>query len=270
VDGYLARTTLRRDLQVGVSDVVRRRLGDLGTNGIHNAAVLVLSNATGAVLAYVGNHPDLEGVEGGTWTSSASPGAPEHPEALPVRRHAGRRHAAPGPARAGCPHALPRLRAGEQHEDLPGGRAAYMALARSLNVPAVRLLREYGLDRFAGDLEAIGMSTLFRPAREYGLTLILGGAEGTLWDLTTMYAGLARSATGIARPFFDSTIWADRSSPEQGVEHYSTGASYLTLDALLRVLRPGAGIDWRSSPPPSSSRGRPGPVRGTATRGPSA
>ena len=76
-----------------------------------------------------------------------------------------------------------------------GAVRADEALAHSLNMPAVRMLKTYGVARFADVLRGAGMSTLTRPADDYGLTLILGGAEGNLWDISAMYAGLA----GIAR-----------------------------------------------------------------------
>ena len=63
-----------------------------------------------------------------------------------------------------------------------------------LNVPAVRMLRAHGVERFAAVLRRLGVTTLTRPGDHYGLALILGGAEGTLWDVTGVYAGVARSA----------------------------------------------------------------------------
>ena len=75
-----------------------------------------------------------------------------------------------------------------------GAVPADEALAHSLNVPAVRMLKTYGVARFADLLRGAGMSTLTRPADDYGLTLILGGAEGNLWDISALYAGLANIA----------------------------------------------------------------------------
>src|SRR3954467_11015342 len=75
-----------------------------------------------------------------------------------------------------------------------GAVRADEALAHSLNVPAVRMLKTYGVARFADLLRHAGMTTLSRPADDYGLTLILGGAEGNLWDITGMYASLAAIA----------------------------------------------------------------------------
>ena len=82
-----------------------------------------------------------------------------------------------------------------------GAVPADEALATSLNIPAVRMLRSYGVARFADLLRSSGMTTLTRPADDYGLTLILGGAEGNLWDIAGLYASLADIARqGAADP----------------------------------------------------------------------
>jgi len=70
------------------------------------------------------------------------------------------------------------------------------ALAWSLNIPAIRMLQQYGIPRFYNLLKKWGMTTLTRPPGGYGLTLILGGAEGTLFQITRMYAGLVQLAMG--------------------------------------------------------------------------
>ena len=74
-----------------------------------------------------------------------------------------------------------------------GGVPASRALARSLNIPAVRMLREYRYERFHALLRQMGITTLKRPADHYGLSMILGGCETTLWELTGMYASMART-----------------------------------------------------------------------------
>ena len=56
------------------------------------------------------------------------------------------------------------------------------------------MLRAHGVDRFCAVLRRLGITTLTQPGEHYGLALILGGAEGTLWDVTGVYAGVARSA----------------------------------------------------------------------------
>jgi len=60
-----------------------------------------------------------------------------------------------------------------------------------LNVPAVRLLRDYGIHKFHHKLNQAGFSTFNRSADAYGLTLILGGGECTLWELASVYRNWA-------------------------------------------------------------------------------
>ena len=132
-----------------------------------------------------------------------------------------------------------------------GAVRADEALAHSLNIPAVRMLKTYGVARFADVLRNAGMTTLTRPADDYGLTLILGGAEGNLWDISAMYASLAahrargRSRPGAALP---RAHGARRRSPAhaRGDTPITPGAAWLTLDALLEVPRPGEEGSWRS------------------------
>jgi Membrane carboxypeptidase/penicillin-binding protein PbpC len=109
-----------------------------------------------------------------------------------------------------------------------GAVPAAEALARSLNVPAVHLLRAYGAPRFLEVLRAAGLSTLNRDASDYGLSLILGGGEGTLADITRAYAGMVRSYDGLPTesPFTDRM------------------ALWYTFEALKEVNRPDE-IDWK-------------------------
>jgi penicillin-binding protein 1C len=133
---------------------------------------------------------------------------------------------------------------------------ASVALARSLNVPAVRMLQSYGVDRFYNLLQRLGMSTLHRTADEYGLTLILGGAEVTLWDIVAMYAGLARTVNqfftdhDLGEPFRPPDhAWSEPVESQPGPRQappLAAGTCYETLKAMLEVARPGVDSAWRS------------------------
>ena len=73
-----------------------------------------------------------------------------------------------------------------------GAVPASEALARSLNIPAVTMLQRYGVPKFHHMLQQMGFKTINRSAAHYGLSLILGGAEATLWDVTNAYAQMGR------------------------------------------------------------------------------
>ena len=98
-----------------------------------------------------------------------------------------------------------------------GAVPAAEALARSLNVPSVFLLRQYGVPKFHALLQHAGLTTFTQSPDYYGLSLILGGGEGRLDEITAAYSKLATS---------------------------STLAAWYTLDALKEVNRPDE-LDWR-------------------------
>jgi penicillin-binding protein 1C len=254
------RTTLDGDLQRRVNDIVVRHARSWRGSGIANGAVLVLDVRTGAALAYVGNVPaapapelpgrsSTDGRQVDVVTAPRSTGSLLKPFLYAAMLDAGEllsdQLVPDVPTRMGgfIPENSTRT--------FSGAVPASVALAHSLNVPMVRLLRSFGVERFQRLLSGIGMTTLFRPARDYGLTLVVGGAEGTLWDLTGMYAGLARSAlrepAGGGAAFFATHYLARvRSGPAPAAaQGPGAGACWLTLQALLEVERPGEEGAWR-------------------------
>ncbi|MDR2581119.1 MAG: penicillin-binding protein 1C [Fibromonadaceae bacterium] len=64
------------------------------------------------------------------------------------------------------------------------------ALTRSLNVPSVKVLADYGVENFYHWLRNAGLRGLFRAPEDYGLSLILGGGEASLLELVPLYSML--------------------------------------------------------------------------------
>ncbi|MBN1466706.1 penicillin-binding protein 1C, partial [candidate division KSB1 bacterium] len=246
-------TTLDGALQRRVSDIIERRHGRLLANQIHNAAALVLDIETLKVLAYVGN------VGGGVdstnshyvdiITSPRSTGSILKPFLYAAMLEAG--ELLPTAIVPDIPMQIGGFAPQNFTRTYEGAVPACQALAHSLNVPAVRMLRDYGVHRFYGLLQQLGMTTLHRPAHEYGLSLILGGAEGTLWDLTAMYAGLVRSllfeSTETKQKPFCTPVYLDSESFEAQSVHspLSAASCWLTLQAMLEVSRPEEDQAWR-------------------------
>lgn len=137
-----------------------------------------------------------------------------------------------------------------------GAVPASEALSRSLNIPFVTLLRKYGIPRFHSLLRQAGMTTISRSADNYGLSLILGGAEGKLWDVTNIYAQMAQTLNGYNRTHkykdypFASYILDDKETDYEESKNpilFSAGAIWQTFEALTNVYRPEE-IDWQSIP----------------------
>ena len=248
--GARVTTTIDAAIQERSTEILSRRLELLSGEGVHDAACIVAGVADGNVLAYVSLGDDSGGQErsGGEVDLIRSPrssGSILKPFLYAAALDAGEL----GP-RSLLPDLPTRYGSyGPENYDhaFTGAVRADEALARSLNVPFVRLLKSYGVERFHSLLVSTGMTTLGRPASDYGLTLILGGAETTLWEIAGRYAALARTGAGHgAGEVFDLGLSAgELTHRPRRPNPFSQGAALLTLDALTRVARPGEEAAWQ-------------------------
>jgi len=239
-------TTLDGRMQARATDIVWRHHRGLAASEIHNVAVVVVDVHSGDVLAYVGNVPDF-------------PAAPHdnHVDIVQAPRSTGSTlkpflYADLLEAGEMLPQELvpdiPLRLGGFTPENFDraweGATPADEALARSRNVPATWELRQFGVDRFYDRLQRRGMTTLHRPAADYGLSLILGGSEGTLWELTAMYRDLAWAGLGRTEAPPD-VHWRQGEPVARQVRLSDPAAAWLTLQALEHVARPGVHAGWR-------------------------
>ena len=127
-----------------------------------------------------------------------------------------------------------------------GAVPARAALAWSLNVPAVRELREFGIPRFENALRRWGLTTLDRSPEDYGLTLVLGGAEGRLIEVAALYAKLAQLASGAPGGGREVRLLRDEAEAPSKMKELGAASAYLTLQALTAVNRPDEEGFWRN------------------------
>ena len=243
-------STLDPALQRLVGDVASRQSRSLASMGIRHLAALVIDNRTFDVVAYIGNSRWAVGEGTGHAIDlirrPRSTGSILKPLLFARMLDAG--EILPETLVPDIPSQFAGYRPENYDREFRGAVPASAALARSLNVPAVWMLRRHGVDRFYDFLRGMGMTTLHRPPGDYGLTLVLGGAEGTLWDITGMYANLARiggggsgQRGGLLRP----RVLMAEPPATAGRSPLSVGAAWLTLEALVEVARPGAESGWR-------------------------
>ncbi len=249
-------TTIDASLQERATELLERRVGRLRAGGVHNGACLIARVDTGEVLAYVANvsAPGVSMSHGEAVDlirAERSSGSLFKPFLYAAALEAGEL----GP-RSLLPDLPTRYGSYEPENNAgtySGAIRADEALARSLNVPFVRLLKSFGVERFRDLLVSTGMSSLRRRAEDYGLTLILGGAETSLWEMAGRFAALARSAyhggSGIQGPgggqVFDLGLTrAELAARVRRPDPFSAGAAALTLDALTKVARPEEEAAW--------------------------
>lgn len=264
-DGYsgtVVNSTIRRDLQAQVESVVKDHHVRLRSNEIHNVAALVLDVETGDALSYVGNVPGRKAIhesEVDVITAPRSTGSILKPFLYAAMLDEGQ--LLPRALLPDVPMMINGFVPRNFTRQYDGAVHADEALIRSLNVPAVHLLRLYRYEKFYNLLRSMGMRSLNRPADHYGLSLILGGAEGTLWDIAGMYASMARTLNHFGefpgenrydrRDFHVPVYRTDnrRDTTLRTLEPSSwLGAAsiYQTFDALTELSRPGEESGWRN------------------------
>ena len=190
-----AVTTINSEIQNRANEILNRHFTRLADNGIYNAAALIIDNKSGNVVAYVGNVGDLNDQTNGSAvdliTSPRSSGSILKPFLYAALMDEG--SILPNSLVEDVPTKFGGFQPVNFTDEYDGAVPAGEALSRSLNVPAVRLLREYGIERFHFLLNKLGMKTLVYSPSHYGLSLILGGAEATLWDIAGIYSAMART-----------------------------------------------------------------------------
>ncbi len=221
--GLRTRTSLRLWLQKAVSAAVDRRSDELAQEGIADMAAIVMDNATGEVVAYVGNASvgrERPGVQVDVAASPRSTGSILKPFLYAACLQEG--VILPHTLLPDIPVNLGGFAPQNFDRQFYGAVPASEALARSLNVPSVFLLRDYGVPKFHALLQEAGLTTLQKEASHYGLSLILGGGEARLDQITAAYSAFARGVGPVS----------------------SALARWYTFEALKEVNRPDE-LDWR-------------------------
>jgi len=197
------QTTIDRPLQQFVETQVQQVIKSLAPHNVHHAAVLVIDNATGEVLAYVGA-PDYFGKDplgrNDGVQALRQPGSTLKPflyqlalekniiQPNTILPDVPTRYAIPG-ARLYTPS--------DYSETFQGPVRVRYALANSLNVPAVRVLEKVSVPTFLHRLHQLGFTHLTQTPEYYGLGLTLGSGEVSLWELAQSYLTLARQGDGL-------------------------------------------------------------------------
>lgn len=245
-DGAVA-TSIDIHIQKQVEAILERWSSGLNKKGIGDLAAVVFDVRTMEVIAYCGNtffNSGRPGCQVDILQSPRSTGSILKPLLYCAMLQEGT--VLPGTILPDIPVNINGF--SPQNYDLQfyGAVPADEALARSLNVPAVHMLRKFGVPKFYSLLQNSGMTTLYRSPENYGLSLILGGAEGRLFEITEIYARLAHllaytecSGEDIPHARIQSDLLDDSRFPLTDRE-----AIWWTMDALKEVNRPDE-MDWR-------------------------
>ncbi|MFD2567389.1 penicillin-binding protein 1C [Pseudotenacibaculum haliotis] len=255
-EGQLVKSTVEYHLQNQVNQIIKQHYQQLSQNEIYNAAVLVMDVKTRRILAYVGNTPttvahqkDVDIIDKPRSTGSIL--KPFLYGAMLDNGDILQETLIPD-----IPTQIGTYKPENFDQEFAGAIPAKKALARSLNIPAVKMLQTFGVDKLHDYLQQMRFTTIQQPADYYGLSLILGGAESNLWDLCKNYASFASTINhydetlGYYSNEFCEPTYIDNKAVDFGKKQreknvMNAASMYLTFESLKEVYRPGAGQNWQ-------------------------
>lgn len=239
-DKQLIETTIDLSIQKLANQIASRYQTILGAYDIHNLSILIADTKTGAIKAYVGSseffdkfhNGQVDGVQ-----AVRSSGSILKPFLYALAMEEGL--ILPNTLIRDLPTYFDGFSPSNANDKYAGVITAEQALIQSLNIPAVRLLNAYGYFQFYQFLKYAGISSLFRNADDYGLPIILGGAEVSLWEMIPIYRALANEGR-----YTPNTLLL-KNELKEPKKLFSSGASYLTLEMISNLVRPGAEHYWQ-------------------------
>ncbi|MBS0343140.1 MAG: penicillin-binding protein 1C, partial [Proteobacteria bacterium] len=237
------RTSLRAPLQRFALGTLQRHLRELRGRNVEDGAVVVLDNANGEVLAWVGSSgdtlsraPEVDGV-----LAQRQPGSTLKPflyaQAIAQRRLTAASLLDDSSAQINTAGGLYIPQNYDRH--FKGLVSVRSALAASLNVPAVRTLVMVGPEAFARQLRASGIQ-LRENGDYYGYSLALGSSEVSLLQLTNAYRTLANGGR-----FSEAGNGLPRTAAPAFTPATDAGASFIVGDILhdANARAPTFGLD---------------------------
>jgi penicillin-binding protein 1C len=256
-EGTRLKTTIDIALQNRVNQLAKYYYNQYKQNEVNNLAILVIDVQTRSVMSYVGNSPADENHQKDVDIIDAprSTGSILKPLLYAAMLDEG--EILPNTLVADIPTQISGYTPQNFNLTFDGAVPAHRALSRSLNIPAVLMLQDYGVNKFYEELQKFKLRDISKPPDHYGLSLILGGAESNLWDLCRTYAGLSSTVNyfnahdGKYRTHeftelnYAHDVTVDFGSETKQKTILGAGAIWQTYNAMEEVNRPEGDEAWK-------------------------
>ncbi|MDP1803185.1 MAG: penicillin-binding protein 1C [Bacteroidota bacterium] len=250
-------STINKNLQTQVTELLNKRVQNLSSNQINNACAIVSETETGKVLAYIGNSSSVKN---------------EHQNYVDIINSPRSTGSILKPFLYAFMLSEDKILPASLLEDVPTQIGSYgpknfnltydglvpanKAIARSLNVPAVKMLQEYSTAKFHARLKQLGFKTFTKPTTHYGLSLILGGGEATLWDIAGAYSSMGRALINYSNTknkysadnyhpltYLKSEVVKNKPATQSN-DLLSASSIWYTFNAMTELLRPQDYVGW--------------------------
>ena len=253
--GKVTVVSIDKNIQEKMNLIISNNHDNLKHNDIHNASILIIDVENQNVVAYVGNsNCPLEdsGSKVDMITSPRSTGSTLKPILFSSLLDNGT--ILPNSLVNDIPTQILSFTPQNFYRTYDGVVSASNALVRSLNIPSVILLNKFGQKRFYDKLKKLNIHSLKNNAKHYGLSLILGGSEITMWELGKVYLGMARSLKDYKKNnyMYDASNYntldiinkKKKKKVMQKESQFSASSIWHTFDILTELNRPISEGDW--------------------------
>ena len=244
-------TSINKKLQDRINRLVSAKHSELSENDIHNISVIVVEINTGKVKAYVGNsncNHDESGKYVDIIQAPRSSGSIFKPFLFASMLDEG--DILPHSLVKDIPTRISGYAPKNFNKKFMGAVPASEAIIKSLNVPAVRMLRKYGLNPFYNKLKKLGLKSINQKPEHYGLSLILGGAETTLWEVARAYSAMGAQLNAFTKEEkiteYGISYLKNEDLQEQKIRKvFSEASIWNTFETMSNVERPREEEGWR-------------------------
>jgi penicillin-binding protein 1C len=249
-------STIDHNLQNQVNHIVTKYYNLYKQNQVYNIAVLVANVNTRQILAYVGNSPtdSYHSKDVDIISAPRSTGSILKPFLYAAMLNDG--EILPKTLIADVPTQIANYSPQNFENTYDGAVPADEALAKSLNIPLVLMLKDYTVNKFYEQLKQLQLDNINKPPAHYGLSLILGGAESNLFDLCSAYANLASSLNhyNVTQKYrkhefqklnYNTKLNLDFGSLSSDTPNLHAGAVYNMFTAMQEVNRPSNDQAWK-------------------------
>ncbi|OCB77568.1 penicillin-binding protein 1C [Flavobacterium piscis] len=256
-EGTRVKTTIDYALQNRVNQIARYYYNQYKQNEVNNLAILVIDVSNRNVMSYVGNAPtdrdhqkDVDIID-----APRSTGSILKPLLYAAMLDDG--ELLPNTLVADIPTQISGYTPQNFNLTFDGAVPAHRALSRSLNIPAVLMLQDFGVNKFYEELQKFKLRDINKTPDHYGLSLILGGAESNLWDLCRTYANLSSTVNHYTKnnakyrtKEFTELNYRNDFEPDFGSETdqkniLGAGSIWLMYNAMEEVNRPEGDEAWK-------------------------
>jgi penicillin-binding protein 1C len=235
------KTSLDLSIQKTAERLLLNYVNRVKSKDVTNGAVLIIENKTNSVVGYCGsadfNDNNSAGQVNGI-TALRSPGSTLKPALYTLAFDNGL--LTPEMKLLDTPTDINGYEPENFDLKFNGEVSAKYALVNSLNIPAVRLLQEIGLEMFVSLLSKSGFSDIDRQKKDLGLSLILGGCGVRLEQLTRFFTLYAQKGKLFPLRYLSQ----EKFEVESGEKVFSSAATYITSQILATNERPDFPIEF--------------------------